>query len=101
MNLLQGDVAKYEKNARLRQEEVDAKMASASKKAKAALDTARDEAQAAGSKKLAAIKAEADAEKEKQLAAVHTQITEARAGLDTNIKDFAAAMAGKILGRAI
>lgn len=98
---MQGDVAKFEKNARLRQEEVDAKMAKASAKAKAALDAARDEAQAAGDAKTASIKAEADAYKEKELAEITTQIGEARSGLKANLDGFATDMAGKILGRGL
>ncbi len=54
---MQEEISKFEKNAKLRQEEVDAKMAQASGKAKAALDSARAGAQAAGDEKLAAIKA--------------------------------------------
>lgn len=98
---MQGDVAKFEKNARLRQEEVDAKMAKASGKAKAALDAARAEAQAAGDEKLASIKAEADAFKDKQLVEINEQIGEARSGLQANLDSFAADMASKILGRAL
>ncbi|NNK95058.1 MAG: hypothetical protein HKP41_11970 [Desulfobacterales bacterium] len=98
---MQGDVAKFEKNARLRQEEVDAKMAKASGKAKAALDAARAEAQAAGDEKLASIKAEADAFKDKQLVEINEQIGEARSGLQANLDSFASDMASKILGRAL
>ena len=98
---MQGDVAKFQKNARLRQEEVDAKMAKASAKAKAALDAARDEAQAAGDAKMASIKAEADAYKGKELAEITTQIGEARCGLQATLDGFATDMAGKILGRRL
>lgn len=98
---MQGDVAKFEQNARLRQEEVDAKMAKASAKAKAALDAARAEAQTAGDEKLASIKAEAEAYKEKELAAISAQIGEARSGLQANLDGFATEMAGKILGRGL
>ena len=98
---MQGDVAKFEKNARLRQEEVDAKMAKASAKAKAALGAARAEAQAAGDEKMASIKAEADAYKEKELAEITTQIGTARDGLKANLEGFATDMAGKILGRGL
>lgn len=98
---LQGDVAKFEKNARLRQEEVDAKMAKASAKAKAALDGARAEAQAAGDEKMASIKAEVTAFKDKELAEIKTEIGEARSGLQANLEGFAAQMAGKILGRGL
>jgi len=98
---MQGDVAKFEKNARLRQEEVDAKMAKASGKAKAALDAARADAQAAGDEKLASIKAKADAFKDQQLAEINEQIGEARSGLQANLDSFATDMASKILGRAL
>ncbi len=98
---MQGDVTKFEKNARLRQEEVDAKMAKASTKAKAALDAARADAQAVGDEKMASIKAEVDGFKEKQLAEINTQIGEARTGLKANLEGFATAMASKILGRAL
>ena len=98
---MQGDVAKFEKNARLRQEDVDAKMAKASGKAKAALDASRAEAQAAGDEKLASIKAKAEAFKDQQLAEINEQIGEARSGLQANLDSFATDMASKILGRAL
>ncbi len=98
---MRGEISKFEKNARLRQEEVDAKMAKASGKAKAALDAARAEAQAAGDEKLAAIKAEADSAKEKQLAEIRTQIENAKSGLQGQMDSFASDMAGKILGRSL
>lgn len=98
---MQEDITKFEKNARIRQEEVDAKMAQASGKAKAALDSARAEAQQAGATRLAAIKAEADAAKESQLGALKSEIAEARSVLQANLQGFASDMAGKILGRSI
>jgi F-type H+-transporting ATPase subunit b len=98
---MQSDVAKFEKNAQLRQEEVDAKMAKASGKAKAALDAARVDAQAVGDEKMASIKAEVDVFKDKQLAEINTQISQARAGLKANLEGFATDMASKILGRAL
>ncbi|HSL41359.1 MAG TPA: ATP synthase F0 subunit B [Desulforhopalus sp.] len=98
---MQEDITKFEKNARIRQEEVDAKMAQASGKAKAALDSARAEAQQAGATRLAAIKAEADAAKETQLSALKSEIAEARSALQANLQGFASDMAGKILGRSI
>lgn len=101
MQGMQNDVAKFEENARLRQEEVDAKMSVASGKAKAALDAARAEAQAAGDEKMASIKAEVDNYKEKQLTQIETQIGEAQQELKAGLDDFAKAMAGKILGRAL
>lgn len=101
LQALQGEIAKFEKNAQLRQEEVDGKMAKASGKAKAALDTARAGAQAAGDEKLGAIKAEADATKNKQLAEIRSQVESARAGLQANLNGFATDMASKILGRSL
>ena len=101
MQGMQNDVAKFEENARLRQEEVDAKMSKASGKAKAALDAARAEAQAAGDEKMASIKAEVEQHKEKQLADITTQIGTAKNELTANLEGFATDMASKILGRAL
>ena len=101
MQGMQTDVAKFEENARLRQEEVDAKMSKASGKAKAALDSARAEAQAAGDEKMASIKAEVEEFKEKQLADINTQIGSAQQELKANLDGFAKDMASKILGRVI
>ncbi|KAB2890757.1 MAG: ATP synthase F0 subunit B [Desulfobulbaceae bacterium] len=98
---MQGEIAKFEKNARLRQQEVDEKMAKASGKAKAALDSARAEAQAAGDQKLGAIKTEAEDGKNKQLAEIRAQIGSARASLQANLDGFANDMASKILGRSL
>ncbi len=97
----QGEIEKFEKNARLRQEEVDKKMIEASSKAKAALDGARAEAAAAGSEKLAAIKAGAEAGKEQKMAELKNQIDTAVKGLQGNLDGFASDMAGKILGRSL
>ncbi len=101
MKGMQTEVAKVQENARLRQEEVDAKMAKASGKAKAALDSARADAAAAGSSKLAAIKAEVDEGKDKRMAEIRTQIESAAKGLQGNLDGFAVAMASKILGRSL
>jgi F-type H+-transporting ATPase subunit b len=98
---MRNDVTKYEDNARRRQEEVDKKMHKASTQAKAALDDARAGAKAAGEEKNAAIKAEADAEKNKQLAGIKSQFDAARKELEAELDGFATAMAGKILGRSL
>jgi F-type H+-transporting ATPase subunit b len=97
----QGEIEKFEKNARLRQEEVNKKMFEASSKAKAALDGARAEAAAAGSEKLAAIKAEAESGKEEKMAELKKQIDGAVKGLQDNLSGFASDMASKILGRSL
>ncbi|MBT8329245.1 MAG: ATP synthase F0 subunit B [Desulfofustis sp.] len=101
MQGMQNDVAKFEENARLRQEEVDAKMSMASGKAKAALDAARAEAQTAGDEKMASIKAEVEDFKDKQLADINTQIDTAQQELKASLDGFAKDMASKILGRAL
>ncbi|KJR99505.1 MAG: ATP synthase subunit B' [Desulfobulbaceae bacterium BRH_c16a] len=98
---MEDSISKFEKNAKLRQEEVDAKMAKASGRAKAALDGARAEAQAAGDEKLSAIRADADATKEAKLAELRADIERARTSLKSNLDGFATDMASKILGRSL
>ncbi|MCP4338047.1 MAG: ATP synthase F0 subunit B [Desulfobulbaceae bacterium] len=98
---MQEEISKFEKNAKLRQEEVDAKMAQASGKAKAALDSARAEAQTAGDEKLAAIKAEAESVKDAKLAELQAEIGSARTSLQSDLTGFATDMASKILGRSL
>ena len=98
---MEDNISKFEKNAKLRQEEVDAKMAKASGKAKAALDGARAEAQAAGDERLSAIRADADATKEAKLAELRAEIESARTSLKSNLDGFATDMASKILGRSL
>ena len=97
----QEEIERFDKDARLRQEEVDKKMAQASSKAKAALDSARTEAAAAGNEKLAAIKAEVDAEREKKMSELKSQIDSAGKSLQESLDTFAGDMAGKILGRSL
>lgn len=98
---MQENISKFEKNAKLRQDEVDAKMAKASGRAKTALDSARAEAQAAGDAKLKAIRTEADSAKEAKLAELRAQIESARTSLQSDLQGFAADMASKILGRSL
>jgi F-type H+-transporting ATPase subunit b len=97
----QAEIVKIQENARLRQEEVDKKLAKASGKAKSALDSARAEAAAAGNTKLAAIKAEADSSKEKKMAEIRSQVESAGKGLHADLNGFAVAMASKILRRSL
>jgi F-type H+-transporting ATPase subunit b len=97
----QAEIARIQENARLRQEEVDKKMAKASGKAKAALDSARAEAASAGNTKLAAIKADVEAGKGKRMAEIRSQIESAGKDLQGNLNGFAVAMASKILRRSL
>ena len=98
---MQENILKFEKNAKQRQEEVDAKTSLASGKAKAALDSARASAQAEGDAKIAKIRAEVDAAKEARLTELRAQIDSARTSLQGDLDGFAAEMAGKILGRSL
>jgi len=98
---MEEDISDFEKKSAVRQEEVDAKMSRASGKAKAALDSARAGAQAAGDEKLAAIKAEADTGKEEKIAEIRSQVEDARKELQVGLDGFATDMATKILGRSL
>lgn len=98
---MRDDVQGFEQQAALRQREVDAKMAEASGKARAALDAARDEAQKAGDSRIAAIKEETEAIKEKKLAELASEVESARKSLEEGLEGFATEMAGKILGRSV
>ncbi|MDA3971497.1 MAG: ATP synthase F0 subunit B [Desulfobulbaceae bacterium] len=95
------DVQNYKKNAQLRVDEFDTKMNDARRKAKAEFDGARAVATAAGNEKLAEIRGEADKTKAEQLSVVASEFTAARKELTGQVDDFAKAMAGKILGRAV
>ena len=101
MKGMQAEIARVQENARLRQEEVDKKMAKASGKAKAALDSARADAAEAGNSKLTAIKSEVTEGKEKRMAEIRDQVAAAAKGLQGNLDGFAVAMASKILGRSL
>ena len=98
---MQEVIVDFEQKSAVRQKEVDAKMAKASGKAKAALDSARAGAQAAGDEKFAAIKAEADVSKGEKIAEIKIQVENARKELQAGIDGFATDMAGKILGRSL
>jgi F-type H+-transporting ATPase subunit b len=101
LGTLSNDVEKFEKNAKDRQAKVDRKMREANTKAKAALDAARSEAEAAGAEKIAVIRQKADSEKEKELAGLEAQLETVRKELLDNTAGFAQDMAAKILGRSL
>ncbi|MDF1577099.1 MAG: ATP synthase F0 subunit B [Desulfurivibrionaceae bacterium] len=98
---LEKDVDEFNKNARLRLEEFDAKLNDARSRAKAELDAARGAAQAAGATKVAEIRKEADSRKSESLARIQEQINQAGAELKGQVNGFAAEMAAKVLGRAL
>ncbi|MFO7605344.1 MAG: ATP synthase F0 subunit B [Desulfurivibrionaceae bacterium] len=98
---LEKDVEEFNKNARLRLEEFDAKLNDARSRAKAELDQARGEAQAAGAEKVAGIRKEVDTRKAESLAQIQEQIGKAGEELKVQVEGFASEMAAKVLGRAL
>jgi F-type H+-transporting ATPase subunit b len=98
---LEKDVDEFNKNAKLRLEEFDAKLNNARSRAKAKLDTVRDEAQTVGSAKLAEIRKDVDGKKAESLAQIHEQIVKAGVELKGQVDGFATEMATKIMGRAL
>ena len=98
---LEKDVDEFNKNAKLRLEEFDAKLNDARSLAKVELDTVRGEAQAAGAEKLAEIRKEADGMKAENHAHIQEQFSKASEELKGQVKGFASEMAAKIIGRAI
>ena len=95
------DVTTFEKNAALRQEEIDRKIREARDKAKATLDEAREGAQKAGASTLAKIREEANTAKNEQLDAISKEFAKAREQLQGQVQTFAEEMAGKIMGRPL
>lgn len=95
------DVQGFEQQAAQRQQEVDAKMLEASRKAKIALDAARAEAQKDGEARLNSMKKEAEAMKEKKLVELASEVESARKSLEKGLQGFATGMAEKILGRTV
>lgn len=98
---LEKDVEEFNKNAKLRLEEFDAKLNDARSKAKNALDNARGEAQGSGAEKLAGIRKEVDGRKAETLAQIREQVVKAGEELKGQVDGFAADMATKILGRTL
>jgi F-type H+-transporting ATPase subunit b len=98
---LEKDVDEFNKNARLRLEEFDAKLNGARSRAKTELDEARGEAQAAGAEKVAGIRKEVDGKKAESFAQIQVQITKAGDELKGQVEGFASEMAAKVLGRAL
>jgi len=98
---LETDAANYRKNAKLRGEEFDKKLLDVGQQAKAKLDEARSEAQAAGNETLAKIRNESDSAKTSQLSQVKSDFATAQKELSGQLDSFANEMASKVLGRAV
>jgi len=95
------DIETFERNAKLRLEEFDSKLAEARGKARGEFDTTRSTAQAESSAQLGDVRRQAETVKEKQMGEVEGQVSAARQSLKAEVGTFAALMAEKILGRAI
>lgn len=101
VSALTNDIETFARNTKLRQEEIEQKLIAARGRAKAELDTARSSAQAYGAETLDKIRKENTAAKEKELAELRNQFSAAQSQLNGQIEGFAAAIAGKILGRSL
>jgi len=98
---LNADVDTFNKNAKLRGEQFDQKFREARRKAKGEFDSARNEAQAAGTETLQKIKSESDKAKAAQLSTIAGEVKAAEQTLKGQVESFATEMAGKVLGRAL
>jgi len=94
-------IDQFKKNTVLRLDEFGLKMKDARVRAKKEYETARNEALAESTEKLAGIRKEVDAQKTGQLAEIEKQFAAAQAELQGQISGFAGEMAGKVLGRAL
>jgi len=98
---MEKDIQTFNRNAQLRLEEFDGKLNEARRKAKDAVDAARGEAQGGANEKVAAIRKDADSAKAEQLSQIRAEFSKAQQELTGQVDSFAAAMAAKVLGRAL
>ena len=98
---MEKEIQTFNRNAQLRLEEFDGKLNDARRKAKDAVDSVRGEAQSGANEKIAAIRQEADTEKADQLSQIRAEFSKAQQELTGQVDSFAAAMATKVLGRAL
>jgi len=98
---LSNEIDTFKKNAELRQEEINRKLADARNRAKEELDKAKSGAQAVSAENLTAVRQETTAEKNTQLEEIQKQFVDVQQQLQGQIDSFASDMAAKILGRAV
>jgi len=98
---LSRDIETFHKNAEMRLEEFEAKIAEARVSAKAKIDEARAEGQAAAGEKVGAVRSEVEADKAAKLEALEKDRAAVAAELSGQVEDFAREMAAKVLGRAV
>lgn len=95
------DIDNFNKNAKLRLEEFDAKIREARSKAKSEYESVRSAAQNTGAETLGQIRKEADAFKAEQLTLIAKEFAGAQQVLKGQVEGFANEMATKVLGRAV
>ena len=98
---LADSIETFQKNAKLRKEEINRKLNDARSKAKEEIDKAKGAAQASTAESLAQVRQEATASKTSQLDEIQKQFADAQQQLSGQIDNFASEMAAKILGRSI
>ena len=98
---LSNEIDTFKKNAELRQEEINRKLADARNRAKEELDKAKSGAQAVSAENLTAVRQETTTEKNTQLEEIQKQFVDVQQQLQGQIDSFASDMAAKILGRAV
>lgn len=95
------DIDNFNRNAKLRLEEFDAKIREARNKAKSEYESVRSAAQNVGAETLGQIRKEADAFKAEQLNLIAKEFAGAQQVLKGQVDGFANEMATKVLGRAV
>lgn len=98
---LSRDIETFHKNADMRLEEFESKIAEARVSAKAKIDEARAEGQAVAGEKVGAVRSEVDADKAAKLEALEKDRAAVAAELSGQVDEFAREMAAKVLGRAV
>ena len=98
---LEKDIETFNRNAKLRLEEFDQKIADARAKAKGEFETLKKAAQDEGNTQLGQVRQEVDSVKAEQLSQIKTQLTAAQQELKGQVSGFATEIAGKVLGRAL
>jgi len=98
---LNKDIETFHKNADMRLEEFDGKIAEARVTAKGNIDSARAAAQDEVGAKVGAVRSEVEADKAGKLAQVEKDHAATAAELKGQVEEFARNMATKVLGRAV
>ncbi len=98
---LSKDIETFHKNAEMRLEEFDAKIAEARIKAKEKIDEARAAAHADAGEKIGAVRKEVEADKAVKMSQIEKDRAATAAELKGQVDEFAREMAAKVMGRAV